>query len=263
MSARSLADEQALFARELRDFDGRWPDDLLERVVPGGTLDAAGALDVYRRGYLARLTEQLGETYATVWRVLGDDDFFAACEAYIAGHASASYNLSDYGRGFAEFLAASPLARELPFLAELASFELAFHDLFHAEAHEAADVSGAAALAARGDLTGARLRLGAALRLMDLGSAAWDLFRHRDDELPPDLDVQRPQRMMLFKQAGEVRALELDPGTFAAIDALVRGRTVDEALEEAVANDAAFGEEQAAQLFAILVSCGVVTDWSA
>jgi hypothetical protein len=74
--------------------------DVLAAIVPGGTLDAAGALEVYRRGYRARLTEQLGETYPSVWRVVADDDFFELCRAYIAAHPSASYTCRITGASF-------------------------------------------------------------------------------------------------------------------------------------------------------------------
>jgi hypothetical protein len=261
--AGSLAELQAGFAQALRSFDGRWPSSLLGLVVPGGTLDAAGALAVYRRGYVARLPDQLGETYAAVGRVLGDDDFFAACDAFVAGHDSVSYNLSDYGRDLPAFLETSPVATGLAFLSELAAFELAFHDLFHGPDHEAADVSEAAALAASGDLSGVRLRFGEAVRLMALRHATYDLFVRRHDEDAPDVDVHRPQWMMLFRQRGEVRALEVGAGTFAALDALARGRNVEEALEEAAGRDPAFGEADASALFGLLVSCGVVVDWRA
>lgn len=260
---QDLARAQGLFAAAVRDLAAPWPPELLARVVPGGTLDADAALGVYRGGYVARLTEQLGETFATVWRVLGDEDFFAACAGYIAGHPSSSYNLSDYGRGFADFLASSPLGQGLAFLPELARFELEFHDLFHAEGHEPAAASEAAALAASGDLSGATLRFGPALRLLALEHAVHDLFRHRDDVEAPSVDVERPQWVMLFKKNGEVRALDVDAGTFAALGVLASGATLDDALAAAVDRDPAFGEAEAARLLEILVASGVVTRWTA
>ena len=46
-------------------------------IRPAGRLKtAASALEVYRRAYVARLTEALGDTYEAVWSVLGDDVFF-------------------------------------------------------------------------------------------------------------------------------------------------------------------------------------------
>lgn len=256
-----LAAAQAAFAGAMHAFDGPWSAGLLSRVVPGGELDAASALNVYRSSFVARLTEQLGETFATVWRVLGDDGFLEACENYIAVHPSSSYNLSDYGRGFPAWIASHPLAARMPFLEELGEFELAFHDLFHAPAPEGGDAAGAARLAASGNLSGVTLALTPARKLVALRHAVHDLFARRRDEGPLDVDVERPQWMMLYRRGAEVMALEVGEGTFAALEALAGGATVEEALDAAVARDSAFGQADAARLFEILVASGVVTRW--
>ncbi len=49
---------------------------LLKEIVPGGSLSAKAALDVYRTGHIVRLTEALGETFEAVWWVAGDTHFF-------------------------------------------------------------------------------------------------------------------------------------------------------------------------------------------
>ncbi|MFN2428131.1 MAG: putative DNA-binding domain-containing protein, partial [Candidatus Binatia bacterium] len=148
----------------------------------------------------------------SVWRILGDEDFFAVCASYIATHPSVSYNLSDYGREFPDFLAATAHAVDVPLLGELARFELAFHDIFHAPAHHSVDV---AELASLGDLAGVRLRFGSAVQLVACERAVYDVFRHRHDAEPPDLDLERPQWVLLFKQHGDVLAREVDAATFA------------------------------------------------
>ena len=254
-AATKLADTQRELARALVSPVVAWPDRLLESVVPGGTLDVAGSLAVYRNGYFARLTEQLGETYQTVWAVIGDERFFALCESYIASHLSSSHNLSDYGRDFAAFLDAGPEAAEAPFLAELARFELVFHDLFHAAGHQGLEARELASLA---DLGGVKLRLGAAVRLVACRRAVYELFRHRHDQVAPDLDVERPQWVLMFKQAGEVLAREVDEATYAALEAFQEGWTVDDALERAIARDEAFGPAEVARLFEMLARCGLV-----
>jgi hypothetical protein len=249
----ALCHLQRSLAETLRRPGEDLPDDVLGLVVPGGTLDAAGALDVYRRGYVARLTEQLGETYPSVWRVVGDDDFFALCRAFLADHPSCSYNLSDYGREFPGFLDAAP---DLPaFLAELARFELAVHDLFHAHAHVPVDV---ADLSGLGDLTGVTFRFGSAVRLVACDRAVYDIYRHRNDEEPPDLDLERPQRVLLYRQGSDVLAREVEAAEFTALEALAAGSPVEEAVERAVTLDEGFGPERVAALFQVVARCGLV-----
>jgi len=250
-----LSATQRALAAALAGGGDAWPGDLLSSVVPGGSLDAAAALAVYRSGYLARLTEQLGETYATVWRALGDDGFFELCRDYIAGHPSSSYNLSDYGREFADFLASAPVTAEALFLPELARFELCFHDLFHAAGHRAMD---SPSLAALGDLTGVRFRFGSAVRLVACERAVFDLFRHREESEPPDFEIERSQHVLLYKLDGEVLAREVDAATFVALEAMAEGLAIDEALECAADRDENFGPAEVARLFEMLARCGLV-----
>ena len=251
----TLSDTQRTLARALASTVEQWPGSLLHSVIPGGSLDCAGALAVYRNGYLARLSEQLGETYASVWRVLGDEDFFALCHRYIAGHASSSYNLSDYGHQFAAFLEHEPETVQVPFLPELARFELIVHELFHHPTHVAVET---AQLASLGDLEGATMTLGSAVRLVACRYAVYDVFRHRDQAEPPDIVVERPQSVLLFKQDGEVLAREIDSASFAALEALASGLVVEEAVARAVECDAGYGAAEIARLFELIARCGLV-----
>ncbi|HEX4924641.1 MAG TPA: DNA-binding domain-containing protein, partial [Bdellovibrionales bacterium] len=123
--------------------EGRVPEELVARLKPGGRLTLRAALGVYSGGYVARLTEALGETFEAVWWVLGDREFFALAKAFIAGNDSRTYNLSSYGEAFPAYLrhAGPPSA---PFLHDLARFEWLFRESFnepppapfdHAELH--------------------------------------------------------------------------------------------------------------------------------
>lgn len=252
---KALADTQTALADALTSSAMPWSDAVLGAVVPGGSLDHAGALEVYRTGYVARLTEQLGETYATVWRVLGDDGFFALCARYIAGHASTSYNLSDYGRGFAAFLEGSDEAADAPFLVELAGLELAFHDVFHAAAHTPVDT---AALASLGCLDGVRFVFGSSVRVLSFERAVHTLFRHRNDEAMPDVDIDVAEHVVLYKDGEEVLARTLDAASQCALAALARGAAIDEALERAAAFEPSFGPVEASRLFELIARCRLV-----
>ena len=106
-----------------------------------GTLKMQEAVEVYSSGYPARLFEVLGETFETVWKVLGDEDFQFLCIAYIEGHPSRSRNLSDYGESFSDFIEGH-LPQEVPrgLLADLARFEWAFKECFHSPYENAAEI---------------------------------------------------------------------------------------------------------------------------
>ena len=253
----TLAGLQARFTAAITSTHLPFDPALAGDIVPGGSLTVDGAFDVYRGGYLARLTEQLGETFATVWRVLGDQDFFALCERYIAAHRSDSYNLSDYGRDFPTFLECGENLREFSFLPDLARLELAFHDLFHAPQHTSLE---AAELAATPDLASSRLRFGDAVRMLGFDSRVYRLFQHRSDETPPDLSgIDTPEHVLLFKQGDEVRARVVDAATARGLEAMAAGATVEQALEQVTASHPDFGVQRVGELFTIVGLCGLVT----
>lgn len=230
MSASRLERLQRAFVRSATFA----PDaSLVAAVTGGGTLSSAEAVDVYRRGYPARLTSALGETFEACWRVLGDEDFFAVCRAYVARTPSRSHDLSDYGETFPGFLgdgtALASLGVDAPYLADLARFEWAFKELFHA-----APVPGlspaALAAAARPD---SRLLLGAAA-LLSFPHRVYGLWkRDRKNDAPiAAAEWRGEERLLLYKSGGNpIFARELSAPEHAALSALSAGRTLGEALE--------------------------------
>ncbi len=127
----NLREIQNSFYHSVLSGDG-WEEGLGAWILPGGKLATPSeALAIHGEGYLARLTEALGEMYQSVWFILGDDEFFAVCAQYIQKHPSRSYNLNLYGFDFPSFIAQTAQAKEFPFLSELADFELSFNQIFH------------------------------------------------------------------------------------------------------------------------------------
>lgn len=223
-------------------------------VSGGGKLTSEGAVDVYRRGYPARLTEALGETYERVWRVLGDDDFFAACSAFIPTERSVSHNLSDYGRTFPDFLSARAEFAHAPFLGDLARLEWAFKDLFHARGHESLPAEELARLAA----PSARFVFGAAVALLSLGHRVHAIWtRSLEDDSPLDPESWRGREdLFLYKKNGRVFSRRLTPPEAAALTALRAGRPLEEALAGADGLDA----DAVSVLFRDLSESGAVVE---
>lgn len=223
-------------------------------VTGGGRLSPEGAVAVYRRAYPARLTEALGETYRRCWRVLGDDDFFAACAAFIPTERSRSGNLSDYGRSLPEFLESWSGAAHAPFLGDLARLEWAFKVLFHAKQHEGLPAGELAASAS----PGTRFVFGAATAVLTLRHrvhAVWT--RELDDDSPLDPESWRGREdLFLYKKDGRVYSRVLTPPESAALTGLRAGLQLEKALSAAEGLDA----ESTSALFRDLAESGSVTE---
>jgi hypothetical protein len=224
-------------------------------VTGGGKLTAAEAVDVYRGGYPARLTDALGETYETCWRVLGDEAFFAAARGYIARFPSRTHNLSDYGADFPEFLESLPIASDAPYLGDLARFAWTFKEIFHVKPHAALDPVVLAAKA-RPD---AVLRLGSAVRLLALRHRVYGIFRrdNADDTPIDEASWKGAQRLILYKKEDNpIFVRELTAPEHAALAALAAGRPLADALASAEGLDA----DGAKELFGFISVSGLVTE---
>lgn len=227
-------------------------------VTGGGKLSARESVDVYAKGYVARLTDALGETFEACWRVLGDEHFFAVAADHIRRFPSSSYNLSDYGASFPDFLrggALEPRGLEAPYLGDLAAFEWEYKELFHQAPHAGLD---AAALAAKAK-PDSRFRFGSALRLLALEHRVHGLWkRDRADDTPiADAEWSGKQFLALYKKEGnDVFVKELSAAEHAALTALAAGRTLDEALASAEGMD----EAGARSLFAFLAESRLIAE---
>ncbi len=235
------------------------PDSSSLGIRPGGTLDADGALGVYRDGYTARLTEALGETFEAVWWVLGDEGFFSVCRRYIYSHPSRETNLSVYGEPFAAFVAAQPEADGLPFVGDLALFEWKFQALFHAPAHQPAGEPVLTKLTGAPD---AWISIGSAVFLFESLYAIHEIWKLRkqnqDDYERPDVDAAA--RLVAFKAGTECAVRALSHAEFAALGALMDERPLSEALECAIEVDPGFDADAVASFFHTLASAGLIAD---
>jgi hypothetical protein len=256
-SARSAAFRPRGVATLQRDFiaaaSGGASRPLAAAISGGGRLTAQEAVEVYRRGRVARLTEALGETYLRCWRVLGDADFFSTAADYIARHPSTSYNLSDYGAAFPLYLAAQPTLAHAPFLGDLARLEWAFKEMFHRAPHDGLDPARLAEAAG----PRRRLILGGAVSYLELDHRVLEIWRR---ELSNETSLTPPswagaQRLVLYKRrSAAVFVREISGPQGDAFKALAAGRPV----EEAVTANPELNEAGAAELFGFIAEAELV-----
>ncbi len=89
------------------------------------------AMELYRQGLVARLTEALGETYESIWMILGDELFFQICREYSQVYPSTVYNLTNYGNDFPHFIKKHKDLQDYFWLKSLAALELSVKKVFH------------------------------------------------------------------------------------------------------------------------------------
>ncbi|MBS1969926.1 MAG: putative DNA-binding domain-containing protein [Bdellovibrionales bacterium] len=200
-----------------------------EGFKAAGSLSVEGGFAVYQRGYIARLTETLGDTYESVWRVLGDDLFFEACEEFITRSPSQSYNLSDYSVKFIDFMISHEATADFPFLPDLAHLGWLHKEVFHGMGD--IGLGGEelmSALSERAEdvkLTPNFAILKSAYRLFDI----WKVLK---EEGPLPENWQEPQNLALYKMDNQVYVREISAGETEFFENLQAGMNILEACEK-------------------------------
>ncbi|HET9480803.1 MAG TPA: DNA-binding domain-containing protein [Candidatus Polarisedimenticolia bacterium] len=93
-------------------------------------LGAVARLDIYADMYFYRLLDCLRQDFPKTAAVAGGARFHNLVTDYLLEHPSCYWSLRDVGARLPGFLAGHPLAREYPFLADLAGLEWARADVF-------------------------------------------------------------------------------------------------------------------------------------
>lgn len=123
----SLAEFQFTLAADLLDGGMR-----TARLLPGDPAIVREALRVHRNTVMTGLANALRITYPTVAWLTGEDFFDQVALEFSGKYPPKGACLSDYGSGFAEFLEDYDPARGLPYLADVARFDLAIERCAHA-----------------------------------------------------------------------------------------------------------------------------------
>ena len=219
-------------------------------------------LEVYARGYLARIREALAEVYEAVHHVLGEGMFTEVAHAYAARYPSADYNLSVAGRHLPEFLVASPLVERLPFLPDLAQLEWLVCHAFHASDQPPIDPARCSMLLLD-DWARARLVFQSSVALVASRWPILDIWQARArprGEISIDV-TNRPQRVLVFRQDLQVRCALLEMRQYEVLEGLLNGGTLGDVckvLAQAVDEDSI----PATAWFAEWMKYGIIQDVS-
>ena len=188
---------------------------------------------MYAGGYATRIRQALAEAYPAVHHVAGERAFFDLAHGYAQRRPSRDANLSLAGRHLPEFLTGWPLTARLPFLPDLARLEWLVRQAFHAFERPPLDARRLAQLRLE-DWERARIVFQPSV---GVAASAWPILdiwaartRPRADV---DLDlVNRPQRVLVFRQGFQVRCELVDERRYVLLEELLAGRPLGSVLAE-------------------------------
>ncbi|WP_415061785.1 putative DNA-binding domain-containing protein [Bdellovibrio sp.] len=249
-----LNEAQSLFKKNL--LSAQADPKAVESLKPIGKLSLEQAFEVYHRGYFARLTEALSKTFRAVRWVLGEELFRHVARRYIEAQPSISYDLSDYGETFPEFLKSSQSTRGIVFLYDLARFEWTFKNMYHAASSEPLPVERIRELLHSEDF---KIQFIEAFEIFESPYAIFDLWSHRKE--PPyqfeDINWNHPECLMIYKKQKKVYVQRLDAIEAQILTELKEGSAVASALADF---SSLLTPDKIAQLFQMMMRAGIIED---
>jgi hypothetical protein len=202
---------------------------IADAIVDAPPLTIDARLSIYRNAYRVRLIEALDDTYPVLHAVLGDEDFGALGEAFVAAQPSVHRSIRWYGGELAEFLGRCPPYAGQPIFAELALLEWTLAEVFDAADAESVQ---RAALSAVDPSAWSELRFEfhPSLRRLHLRwntAAVWQAMSR--NEAPPDpACVEHPVPWLLWRQNLQNYFRSTSAEEAAALDSALRGDTFGE-----------------------------------
>jgi hypothetical protein len=231
-----------------------------ETHVRSGVLSARERLAIYRHNVLSNLRGALKDIFPVTRNIVGEAFFIHAADQFIAATPSRSGDLNRFGGGWADFLAAYIHAADLPYLADVARLEWAWHESFHAADAAALDLKrlGAVPAEAHGSL---RFRLQPAVRLLASPYPLLRIWQVNQPGYADSLEIDwtaKGDSLLIYRESAEVVIRVMSPGAFRLLSALSCGAALEPAAE------AAFGAEAHFDLQGFLIESaqsGIIVDF--
>lgn len=227
MGEPSLRELQQWMQSRIRPTAGTLSTELERHVNPQRGTPGIERLSVYAGGYVARTRAALAEAYEAVHHVLGERAFAALAQRYAARFPSHDYNLNVRGRHLPECLTTDPLAGRLPFLPDLARLEWLVSQAFHAFEQPLLDPASLGGFSLD-DWDRVRVVFQPSVGVV---ASPWPILDIWEARTRPrhEVDialVNRPQRVLVFRQGLTVKCEPLEEPPYTLLEGLLAGRTL-------------------------------------
>lgn len=235
-AAHALPELQRRFLEALYDDEAPGPTD----AIAGNGLEPSARLRIYRRSCNEIQIGAMHATYPAVLALVGEAFFDQTAHGYRSRYPSGSGNLQGFGARFADHLETLPATRELAYLPDVARLEwLRQQAVLAADAEPILPDVLAQQLANTDALP--QLTLHPSVHCLVSRHPVLTIWRYAMHPTPEDLQLTGAgEQVVLWREDGEVAMATPDAASFACIEALARGDTLDDAHAAAKASDSDF-----------------------
>lgn len=217
----ALLETQHRFLAALHDDAAPGP---VDEIVANG-LDPAARVRIYRHICEAIQGDALRTSYPAVLALVGDAFFEQTVQGYRAAYPSRSGNLQTFGSRFAEYLDGLPSLQALAYLPDVARLEW-----LRQRAALAGEFADCLSPPIASNFESARaddvVILHPSVRLLASRHAVLTIWRYAMQPAPARLELPASgERVIVWREDGEVAIAPLDPASFACIASLMHGDT--------------------------------------
>lgn len=191
--------------------------------------ELSSRIGIYAEAYFSRIAGSLAVDFPALRRLLGEESFLRLAADYLKEHPSRYFSIGEIGRSLGAFAASHPLSDEFPMLADLARFEWAMIEAFHAPLAAPSDRSRWAMLD-EADWAAAQFVFEPALVLF---SSEWPVSELRSQTIDGDgRDLQARAEFLIWRRGGVVMSRRAAPAEARLLRSLMNGQPLETALEE-------------------------------
>lgn len=225
---------------------------------PTELLGSQDRFDIYRNNGAVATRDALGETFGVTRQLVGDEFFNAMAGLFIRTSPPVSPVMIEYGGTFADFIDGFEPAGSLPYLADVARLEWAWHEAYNAADAVPVTIDVLAGHPAE-KLEDLMFEFHPSARLLVSEwpvAAIWQAHQI-DAELDRPDAAERGESVLIVRPEMDVALHRLEPTAFSLIQRLAQGETLGRALEQ-TNDDADFdGSACLAALFDVGAVVGV------
>ncbi|MBS0382542.1 MAG: putative DNA-binding domain-containing protein [Proteobacteria bacterium] len=198
--------------------------------IAGNGLEPAARLRIYRHSCNEIQAGVLRTSYPAVLALVGEAFFEQTARGYRAAYPSHSGNLQTFGQHLADYLTELPGIHELPYLVDVARLEW-----LRQESALSGDTE--TSLDDGPDQTG----LHPSVRLLVSPYPVLTIWRYASQPTDAGLDLaDAGEQVVLWREDDQVAMAALDSASFACIESLARGGTLDDAYQAGCKQDRDF-----------------------
>lgn len=240
------------------------------RAVPKGLRcwngsDPAARFAVYRNNVIVTLLQALADGFPVVQRLVGDEFFAAMAGVYARAHPPRSPVLSEYGDGFADWLAEFEPAAGLPYLPDMAQLERARVRAYHAADVAAIETNAlATCLRASHRLDRVRLDIHPATTAIVSDWAVtslWTAHQHDGDEAIARVVLDHAESALVVREGDDVLVLPVGHADAVFVQTLQSAQALGTSAEAAALAACAGEPFNLAATLSLLIRHGCITAW--